>query len=139
MLDAVHQLVVELIRDDDQVMFFGDTGNLQQDFARVDRTGGVVGITQQDGLGARGDGGFYPFGFHLETVFDEGGDLHRHATSEDYLSLVGDETRCGDDDLFTGVEQGGHGQVESFGNPDGDDGFRLGVILNPIQFDKCDQ
>src|SRR4030042_1937031 len=96
-LNALDQLVIYLIRDNYQVMFFCDTGDLQQHFSCADCTGGIVWVTQQDGFCSRGDGSLYPFRFHLETVFNEGGDLHRNATREDDFSLVRYKTGCRDD------------------------------------------
>ena len=56
MLEVVDQPVVDLIGDEDQVMLFGDLRNLGQHVAAGHRAGGIVGIADEDGLGARGDG-----------------------------------------------------------------------------------
>ncbi len=83
MLEAVDQPVVDLVRDQDQVILLGDLRDLGQDLAAGDSAGGIAGIADKDGLGARSDGGPDARRIHLEVIFHAGGDLDRHAAGHD--------------------------------------------------------
>ena len=130
---AVDQPVVDLIRDDDQVVLLGDAQHLQQRLARGHRAGRVVGIADQDGLGARRDGGFQRFRVDLEIVLHAAGDLHRHAARQDHLRLVGDEARGGDDHFVARVQDGGQRQVQRFRDAHGDDDLVDRVVAHAVQ------
>jgi len=58
MLVVIDQAVVDLIRDDKDVVFSGNIGNCLKPFAAAHRAGGVIWITQQDGFRVRRDGFF---------------------------------------------------------------------------------
>ena len=54
-LQAVHdQAVVDFVGEDHEAVFAGDLDDFLQHFLRIERTGGVVGVDDDDRLGARG-------------------------------------------------------------------------------------
>ena len=56
MLQAVHnQTVIDLIGEDHQLMLPGHLHDLLENFLGIQRAGGVVGIDDDNGLGAGGD------------------------------------------------------------------------------------
>ena len=52
---VVEDLVVDLVRHDDQLVLAGQLRDPRQHLGRVDRSGRVVGVDDDDGLGAVGD------------------------------------------------------------------------------------
>ena len=79
MLLAIHdQAVVDLVRKDYELMLAGDPDDLLQDLARVQDARGVVGIDDDDGLGAIRDLGAdvghvgKPMGLLVTEVVDGG-------------------------------------------------------------------
>src|SRR5580704_7438376 len=62
------QLVVNLIGEDNQAVPASKFKNLLQGALRVDRAGRIVGVDQQDGLGARVDLAFYVGDVRLPAV-----------------------------------------------------------------------
>jgi len=77
MLHAVDQPVVDLVGDDQQVMPGGDGRDLLQPGAGHHRAGRVVGVADQDGPGAGGDGRFHYRPGDLKILLDAGGNHHR--------------------------------------------------------------
>ena len=116
-LKAVHdQAVVDLIREDHELMLAGDLDDLLQDLARVEGAGWVVGVDDDDGLGAWGD--------LLPDVIEVGVPLgllvaevvHGRAAGEGRARgpewIVG----TGDQDLVAVVEDGLHAEVDELGH-----------------------
>ena len=113
MLQAVHdQAVVDLIRKDHELVLACDVDDLLQDLARVERSRGVVGVDDDDGLGLAGDLGAdvvhvrEPVGFLVADVVDGLAAGKRRAGGPQRV------VRRGDQYLVAVVEQGLHAQVD---------------------------
>ena len=74
--------------------------------------GGVVGVGQNQQLGAGCDGVFQLFGPEAELVLRTGGNVHRHAAGEGGDRLVADEAGFRDDDLVPRLHQRADGKVD---------------------------
>ena len=106
MLIAVHaQPVVDLVREDHELVLARDLDDLLQDLARVDRARGVVGVDDDDGLRARdtrsrvvGDVGA-PFGLLIADV------VHGDAAGERGAGGPERVVRAGDEDLVAVVQK----------------------------------
>ena len=113
MLAAVHdQAVVDLVREDDQLVLAGDVDDLLQDLAGVQSARGVVGVDDHDGLGAIGDLGAdvghvgVPVALLVAEVVHHGAAGQRGAGRPQ--GVVG----AGNQNLVAGVEQRRHREVD---------------------------
>ena len=113
MLLTVHdQTVVDLVGEDDQLVLPGDLDDLLQNLLGVQRTGGVIGVDDDDGLGAGvdlladvGDVG-EPLGLLVAAVVDSGTAGQGDAGGPQ--GVVGG----GDQHLVAGIQQSGHREVD---------------------------
>ena len=56
MLKSIHdQAIIDLIREDDQVVLARNLNDLFEHFTRIERAGRVIGIDDDDRLGTRSD------------------------------------------------------------------------------------
>ena len=117
MLEAVHhQAVVDLVREDHELMLAGDVDDLLQDLTRIERAGGVVGVDDDDGLGLAADLGAdvihvgEPVGLLVADV------VHGLAAGKRGAGRPQRVVRRGDQDLVAVVEQGLHAQVDELRN-----------------------
>jgi len=132
MLLFVNQTVINLIRDDHQVMFFGQLRNLQERLARGHRSGRVIGVTDENCLGARGDSFFNQVRTRFKVIRHVGWNLHCHAACQLHFRLIGHKTGCGNDDLIPRVQQRGEGQVKRFGYAYSEDNFLIWVVRDAV-------
>ena len=109
MVNAVHQAVVDLIRDHRQVVFFRDLRRFQHVHPAGNRPGWIVWKAQQERLAPMGNGCPQVARDKIKIVFHVAGHFNRHAPRHDSSRLVSDETRRGDDHLVARVQQGNGG------------------------------
>ncbi len=129
---AVHETVVDLVGDDQEIMTSGQGRDRLRPLAREHGPGRVVGIADQDGLGVRRDALLHGLSGHLEALCDRGWQGDGQASSEGDLRLIGDKGRCRDDDLVPWIEHGGQGQVEGLRDTDGHQELGLRIVANTI-------
>ena len=119
-LPVEDDLVVDLVRDDRDVVLGGDVTDLPQVPLLVDCAGRVVGVDDDDGLGAVGD----PPADHVHVgspvlVLDH--TVRDAATLVELdVLLVGGVAGAGDEYLVTGLHHGAHHDVDALGDTGGD-------------------
>jgi len=109
----VEELVVDLVRNDVQVVLETHIRQRSQLFRRVDHAGGVGGVIEEDALGLVSDGRFQALRGELEVLRLPTGDEHGHAASHFGHLAVADPSGGGDDDLVPFVHQGLHDQIDA--------------------------
>ncbi len=129
---TIDKPVIDFIGDHDQVVFFCNFGDGFQIFTFGNRAGGVIGVTQQDGFGPGSDRFFDHGWVWLEIILHGCVDFDRFPARQSDLCLVGDKTRCGDDDFVPGVKQSREGEIEGFRDAHGYDNLVDGVIMHAI-------
>ena len=107
MFQAVHhQTVINLVREKDQLMLPGNLYQLLQKLLGVQRTGGVVGIDDNQRLGHRGDLALdilyigTPIRAFIADV------MHRLATGQVYTGGPKRIVRAGNQHFVTAVQKG---------------------------------
>ena len=125
-VQAVGQLGIDLVREDHHL---GTAQHFRQLFKILlahDGAGGVVGVGQDQQLGAGGDGRPQLCGCQAELILGPGGDGHGHAAGELGDRLIADKAGFRDDDLVPRLDQRADGQVDRFAAAHRDQGlFRL--------------
>ena len=116
-LDAVHaKAVVDLVGEDHELVATRDLDDLLQDLARVNGARGVVGVDDDDGLGAARDLGLHvghvgvPVSLLVAQVVDGVATGQRGARRPQRI------VRAGDEDLVAVIEQGVHGELDELGD-----------------------
>ena len=132
MVACIYQPVVDLVGDHDQVVLLSNAGDFRECFQAGYRPGRVVRVADKDDLGARRNGCFNFLWHKREVVLHPAGDFNGNTSSNMHISLVGDETRRGDDDLITRIEQSGQGQEKGFRPADRNHHFPGRIILDTI-------
>ena len=117
MLLAVHaEAVVDLVREDHELVAARDLHDALEHLARVDRTGGVVGVDDDDRLGALRHLGLHvgqvgvPVGLLVAEVVDGRAAGERGACGPE--RVVG----RGDEDLVAVVQQRLHAELDELGD-----------------------
>ena len=99
---------IDLVGGNEQVMLLRDAGEQLERLSVVAHAGGVRGIVENDGLGARGDGGAQTRFVDGVVLARVGRHVHAYAACQlDLLAVHGEVGREGDD-LVAGVEDGEH-------------------------------
>ena len=126
---VVAELAIHLVGEEEEVVLFGDLTQLQDFLFGIEVAGGVVGVTNHDGLGLRGDHLLEILdGGQCETVLDRGDDgFHDHAAHGGEGVVVGVE-RLRDDDLVAGIHAAVEGEKEAFAAAGGDDDLVSGDL-----------
>ena len=114
-------------------MLLGDVSDLLQTLPAEHRARRVVGVADQQRLGARGDRRLDLGAGDLEGVLEAGWDLHRLTAGEGYLGGVGHEARLRHDHLVARVEQGGHRQVQRLADAYRDQDFAVRVVVDTVK------
>ena len=114
---VVHDLVVDLIGEDDETVASGEVDHRLEDLARVDRAGRVVGVDDDDCLGIRGD-----FRREIVEIRQPAGSfvaqvVHGSTPAEADDSGPQRVVRRGDQHLVAGVEETLHGHADELGDP----------------------
>ena len=102
-----HEAVVDLVRDDDQVVLPGERDDLQQDLRRVDRAGGVVRVDDEDGLGLLRDLPADVVEVGIPVICFVAAVEHGLCLRDDRDVCPEGVARRRDQDLVAGVEQNG--------------------------------
>jgi hypothetical protein len=125
---GVDHLGIDLVRDDEDVVFDREVRDLPDHVGGSHRSGRVVGRDEDEHAGARGDP-FLDFrDVEGEVVFLVRGHRHRDAAAEVDGGVVGGEARRGDEDLVARGHEGEHGQHDAFLHACGDHDFIGGVV-----------
>ena len=114
MLKVVHEAVIDLIGDHQQIMFFCDLCDLKHHFARGHCAGRVGWITDKNTFGARRDRLANISRVDHEIIFLARGHFHWHAARQDHFCLIRNKTRRGDDDFIARIKDGGECQIQRF-------------------------
>ena len=116
-LEAVHaQAVVDLVREDHQLVPAGDLHDLLEHLARVDGARGVVGVDDHERLGVARDLSLHvgevgrPLGLLVAQV------VHGRAARERGAGGPQRVVGARDEDLVTGVEQHVHAELDELGD-----------------------
>ena len=125
---AVGQLGVDLVGDDHDVGALEYPCDCLEVCALHDAAGGVVGVGQDQRLGARRDGGGQLPGQHAEGDRRVGGDAHGHAAGQPYARHVGDVGGLGDEHLIARLDQRAQRKVDALGRAHGDNDLLFGVV-----------
>ena len=134
MLDPVNQPVVNFVREDEEVVFFGDARHFQEAVACHHRARGIIRIADQEGFGAGCDCAFDLETRNLEIIFDACGDYDRRSAREHHARFVRDKAGFRDDDFVARINQREHRAGEGFRNADGNQQFVVGIISDVIAF-----
>ena len=103
---GIDQLSIDLVADQDQVVFLHQRRNLANDRGRGDGTGGVVGGHQHQYFGFGGDALFDLGGHQRKVVGFIGRHRHRYATTHGNGAVIGGKARRGDQHFITRIDQG---------------------------------
>ena len=131
LLTIIDEVLVNFIRDDEDVLFQRDLADGEQLLLGVDGTRGVVRGGEDDHLGARGHGCLELLSGNLPAVF--GFRLHEYggAAADLYHGGVAHPVGGGDDDLVPGVEDGAQGLVDG-GLGTGGHADLVDVVVQPV-------
>ena len=125
---VVDQLAVDLIREDDEVVFEDDGGEFFEVALLHDRAGGVVGERDEDGFGAGGDRLLDLLHIELELVLDVALDADGSRARKGNEGGIAHEARLGDEHFIAGGAHRSERGVESLGRADGDDDLACGIV-----------
>ena len=128
-LRAVAQLGVDFVADHDQIMTDDNLRQLFQLLAAHHRAGGVVGIGQDDALGARRNGRIHRLRGEGEGVGLVGGHGHGATAGKDNAGGVADVAGLRDEDFIAGVGNQPQAEVDALACAHGNQNFVFGVVL----------
>ncbi len=106
MLDPVDQFRVDLIGDDHDPVLAQNLGDSHQVLFFHNRTGGIIGITKNDGFSFVSDQGLDGLRGEAEIILFVGGHRNRHPSRHDGHGAVGDVGGLRDQHFIAGVNQG---------------------------------
>ena len=113
MLHAVHaEAVVDLVREDHELVLAGDADDSLEDLARVHGTGRVVRVDDDDGLGPRRDLGADVIEVGSPVRLLVADVVHDRAAGERGAGGPQGVVGARDEDLVAVVEQGAHAEVD---------------------------
>src|SRR5699024_6558587 len=130
LLHGVDQVAVDLVRDDHQIEFAVDLGQVPYGFDAGDGAGGVVGRGDHDGVDLAplpacvDDGGVQKIGLGYPPLADGGGDHDRVLSQQAALCCVTDPAGSGDRGVATQFQQ--QAVQQRFAAGTGDDHCRVG-------------
>ena len=108
MLGAIHQLAVNLIGDDREVMFLCQGSNIRQFVPAHYGTGGITRVTDKDGSGFTGNAFFNVFSRDFKVISFKGRDTYWFAFRQDDIATISNERRVGEHYFITRVKSGAH-------------------------------
>ena len=130
---AVHEAVVDLVADHEEVVARGDVGQGEQGRLVQDGARRVAGVAQEQHLRARRDGRLDHRRIQGEVAVGVRRDVDRAAAVEDDRRGVGHVGRLVQHHLIARVDQRGHGHRDRLRGPDRDEQLALGVVVHPVQ------
>ena len=133
---AVGQAAIDLVRQYHNVGVAQDCGDCFQFISRHDRAGRVVGVGQNEQLGARRDGRAQRICGQLELILHARRQRNGHAARHLGQRRIADKARFGDQYFFAGIDQRADGVVDCFRAADRDQDFLVGIIAELI-FAPC--
>src|SRR5262249_26571841 len=107
--------------NEQEVVTEGQVGEGVEEVARVHGAGRVGGSVDEEGAGARRDGGGDGGGGGEVAALGIGGNGHGHAAGPGDLAHEGGGARVGADDRAAGVERHHEGQHQGLHGPHGDE------------------
>ena len=111
-LSIVAELAVDLVGKEIEVVLFAQGSNSIKVFLGIEVTRGVVGVTNHNGLGARGDDLFEFFnGGEGKACADVTGDGDNLCIAQFCKSVVVCIIWLGDDDFISGIETNGESHL----------------------------
>ena len=127
---AVGQFGVDLVRNHQDIRIFEHLGERFKIRPLHDAAGGVVGIGQDQRLGAGRDARLQLLRKQFEAVIRAGGDAHRHAARKVHAGRIGNIGRIGNEHLIARLQHRAQRKVDALGCADGDDDFIVRVIID---------
>ena len=125
---VVEKFGVDLIADDDEVVFDGEAGDFLQFLRRFDGAGGIGGEIQHEDFRLVRERRFDIAGHEGEVVFRAGGDGDGNPVGHGDAGVVGDVAGLVVDDFVARVEEGAEGEVERLGDADGDEDLVFRIV-----------
>src|SRR4051812_9331496 len=108
MLHTIHQPIVNLIREDQQIVSIGQSGYLEQPLAWHNRASWVIRVANQNRARAGCDRRLNRRSGYLERILDRGRNRNRRTARKNHAGRVGDKTWLGNDYLIAGVDRREH-------------------------------
>ena len=131
---AVGELGVNFVGDDEKIVLFDERDDGFELLLRHDAARGVVGIGEDDRLGAGGDRLFERFGREDEAVLRAAADGHGRAAAQLHDGRVRDVGRVGDQDLIADVAHRAEGKIDALARPHRDDDVLGGIFHRKALF-----
>ena len=129
---AIGQIPVNFIRNDDEIVLLGESGNFYEIFFRHHSACRIIRVADEKRLRARGDVGLELLGRDAEIVFKLRRNGYGFAACECDAGLVGNIAGLGDQHFITGRENGAHGDIEGFADAYRDEHILCGIIGNTV-------
>ena len=133
LFSGVEQGVVDVVGDDQQVVFDGQLRDLRHRLARHDGAGGVVRGVDHQRLGVRRDELFDGLRLHFKVVRQIRGNADGRAVAVRDLGHIVQPLRVLDQDLVALVQQDEEQQAQRAHAAVGDDDLRVRVIVQILQ------
>ena len=139
LLSVVAELAIDLVGKEEEVVLLHYLGNLHQFLFGVEIAGGVVGVANHDGAGARSDGFLKVLDRRQsETGLDVAGDSLDGSVAQFGESVIVGVVGFGNEDFVARVEADGEGKLQGLAAAGGHDnllGSDMDVVFG-IVFDK---
>ena len=128
---VIDELIIDLIRDDIQVVLDADIGDSLERLFRIDSAGRVGGVIENDGLRLVCDGVLELLRRELEALLLTDIDDHRHTAEQAHHLIIADPVRGRDDDFVARVDQSGQRNVDHMLGAAGDNCLR-GLVFQTV-------
>ena len=128
---VIDELIIDLIRDDIQVVLDADIGDSLERLFRIDSAGRVGGVIENDGLRLVRDGVLELLRRELEALLLTDIDDHRHTAEQAHHLIIADPVRGRDDDFVARVDQSGQRNVDHMLGATGDNCLR-GLVFQTV-------
>ena len=128
---VIDELIIDLIRDDIQVMLHADICDGFERLFRIDSAGRVGGVIEDDGLGLIRDGLLELLRRELEALLLADIDNNGHAAEQANHLIITDPVRGRNDHFITRIDQRGQRNVDRVLGTTGDDRLR-GIVFQTV-------
>ena len=130
---VIDELIINLIRNDVQIVLDTDVRDCLECFFRIDSTGRIRGVVEDDGLGLVCDGSLELLRRELETLLLADVNNDRYAAKQTYHFTVADPVRGRHDHFIARVDQRTQRDVDRVLCTAGDDRLRRLILQTVIR------
>ena len=130
---VIDELIVNLVRDDVQIVLDADVRDCLERFLRIDSTGRIRGVIEDDGLGLVRDGRLELLRRELETLLLADVNNDRYAAKQTHHFIVADPVRGRHDHLIARVNQRSQRDIDHVLCTAGDDRLRRLILQTVIR------